>query len=186
MARFRKDPDPRFWRLNRSLAFDWRLAPYDIDQSKAHARGLRGIGVLDEDELAQIEAGLDRVRARMAEHGFEFEPADEDIHMAIERLLGEEIGPLAGKLHTGRSRNDQVATDVAMVVQAHSLRAIELCGAAMERLLALAETHRTGRCPATPTCSAPSRSTSATTCSPTSGCSPATSCASSSPSTAPA
>ena len=62
--------------------------------------------------------------------------------MAIERLLGEEIGPLAGKLHTGRSRNDQVATDVAMVVQAHSLRAIELCGAAMERLLGLAERHR--------------------------------------------
>ena len=122
--------------------FDWRLAPYDIDQSRAHARGLRGVGVLDDDELAQIEAGLDRVRARMAEHGFEFEAADEDIHMAIERLLGEEIGPLAGKLHTGRSRNDQVATDVAMVVQAHSLRAIELCGAAMERLLALAEAHR--------------------------------------------
>ena len=62
--------------------------------------------------------------------------------MAIERLLGEEIGPLAGKLHTGRSRNDQVATDVAMVVQVHSLQAIELCGAAMERLLALAERHR--------------------------------------------
>ena len=62
--------------------------------------------------------------------------------MAIERLLGEEIGPLAGKLHTGRSRNDQVATDVAMVVQAHSLRAIELAGAAMERLLELAERHR--------------------------------------------
>ena len=78
----------------------------------------------------------------MGEHGFEFEDADEDIHMAIERLLGEEIGPLAGKLHTGRSRNDQVATDVAMVVQAHSLRAIELAGAAMERLLELAERHR--------------------------------------------
>jgi argininosuccinate lyase len=78
----------------------------------------------------------------MLEHGFEFEEADEDIHMAVERLLAEEIGPLAGKLHTGRSRNDQVATDVAMVVQAHSLRAIELCGAAMERLLELAEAHR--------------------------------------------
>jgi argininosuccinate lyase len=142
MSRFRKEPDPRFWRLNRSLAFDSWLAPYDIDQSKAHARGLCGIGVLSEDELGQIEQGLVRVRARMAEHGFEFEPADEDIHMAIERLLGEEIGPLAGKLHTGRSRNDQVATDVAMVVQAHSLRATELCGAAMERLLALAEEHK--------------------------------------------
>jgi argininosuccinate lyase len=142
MARFRKDPDPRFWRLNRSLPFDWQLAIYDIDQSRAHARGLHGIGVLDAEELERMDAGLERVRARMAEHGFEFDPADEDIHMAIERLLGEEIGPLAGKLHTGRSRNDQVATDVAMVVQVHSLRAIELCGAAMERLLALAEAHR--------------------------------------------
>src|SRR4051812_48917350 len=141
MARFRKDPDPRFWRLNRSLPFDWQLAAYDLDQSRAHARGLERLGVLDGAELAEMEAGLDRVQARMAEHGFEFEDADEDIHMAIERLLGEEVGPLAGKLHTGRSRNDQVATDVALVVQAHSLRAIELCGAAMERLLALAEAH---------------------------------------------
>jgi len=142
MSRFRKDPDPRFWRLNRSLAFDWQLAPYDIDQSQAHARALRGIGVLDDGEVERIVAGLDRVRERIGEHGFEFEPADEDIHMAIERLLGEEIGPLAGKLHTGRSRNDQVATDVAMVVQAHSLRAIELAGAAMERLLQVAMRHR--------------------------------------------
>jgi argininosuccinate lyase len=142
MSRFRKPPDPRFWALNRSIEFDCRLAPYDLDQSQAHARGLQRIGVLDERELAEIDAGLERVRARMAGHGFEFDPADEDIHMAVERLLGEEIGPLAGKLHTGRSRNDQVATDVAMVVQAHSLRGIELCGGAMERLLALAEAHR--------------------------------------------
>jgi argininosuccinate lyase len=142
MSRFRKDPDPRFWRLNRSLEFDWRLAPYDIDQSQAHARGLCAIGVLDEEELGRICDGLDRVRERIGEHGFEFEDSDEDIHMAVERLLGEEIGPLAGKLHTGRSRNDQVATDVAMVVQAHSLRAIELAGATMARLLELAERHR--------------------------------------------
>ncbi len=142
MSRFRKDPDPRFWRLNRSIEFDWRLAPYDIDQSQAHARGLQEIGVLDAEELRQIDAGLEQVRQQMASHGFEFADSDEDIHMAIERLLGEAIGPLAGKLHTGRSRNDQVATDVAMVVQAHSLRAIELAGATMERLLELAERHR--------------------------------------------
>jgi argininosuccinate lyase len=142
MARFRKDPDPRFWQLNRSIEFDWRLAPYDIDQSQAHARGLLQVGVLDQDELDQIEAGLERVRTQMGEHGFQFAESDEDIHMAIERLLGEAIGPLAGKLHTGRSRNDQVATDVAMVVQAHSLRAIELAGVAMERLLDLAQRHR--------------------------------------------
>ena len=142
MSRFRKEPDPRFWALNRSLPFDWQLAAYDIDQSQAHARGLLGIGVLDEAELEQIDAGLERVRARMAEHGFAFEEADEDIHMAIERLLGDEIGPLAGKLHTGRSRNDQVATDVAMVVQVHSLQGIELCGNTMEQLLTLADAHR--------------------------------------------
>jgi argininosuccinate lyase len=142
MSRFRKDPDPRFWRLNRSIEFDWRLAPYDLDQSQAHARALNRLGVLDEGELKIVVAGLDAVRERIGRHGFEFEEADEDIHMAIERLLGDEIGPLAGKLHTGRSRNDQVATDVAMVVQAHSLRAIDLAGAAMERLHDLADRHR--------------------------------------------
>ncbi len=142
MSRFRKDPDPRFWRLNRSIEFDARLAPYDIDQSQAHARGLREIGVLDDDELERIVSGLENVRERIGQAGFSFDAADEDIHMAVERLLGEEIGPLAGKLHTGRSRNDQVATDVAMVVQAHSLRAIELLRAAMERLLEQAEAHR--------------------------------------------
>ena len=142
MSRFRKEPDLRFWRLNRSIEFDARLAPYDIDQSQVHARALHRIGVLDEGELERIESGLEDVGRRIGQAGFSFAAADEDIHMAIERLLGEEIGPLAGKLHTGRSRNDQVATDVAMAVQAHSLRAMELARATMERLLALAERHR--------------------------------------------
>jgi argininosuccinate lyase len=141
-SRFRKEPDPRFWRFNRSIEFDWRLAPYDIDQSQAHARGLQQLGLLSEEELEQIVGGLERVRERMTSHGFQFEEADEDVHMAVERLLGEEIGPLAGKLHTGRSRNDQVATDVAMVVQAHSLRAVDLLSAAMARLLEQAEAHK--------------------------------------------
>jgi len=142
MSRFGKEPDPRFWRLNRSIDFDWRLAPYDIDQSRAHARALRELGVLDADELERLDGGLTEVGAEMERGEFEFSGADEDIHMAIERRLGELIGPLAGKLHTGRSRNDQVATDVAMIVQSHSLRAIELAGAAMARLLELAERHR--------------------------------------------
>ena len=142
MPRFRKEPDLRFWRLNRSIEFDARLAPYDIDQSQVHARALHRLGVLDEDELKRIESGLEAVGRRIGQAGFSFAASDEDIHMAIERLLGEEIGPLAGKLHTGRSRNDQVATDVAMAVQAHSLRAMELARATMERLLELAERHR--------------------------------------------
>ncbi|MBS1678214.1 MAG: argininosuccinate lyase [Actinobacteria bacterium] len=141
-ARFRKDPDPRFWRMNRSLPFDWQLAPYDVLQSQAHARGLARIGVMTEAEAEEIAAGLDRVLARIEAPGFAFAESDEDIHMAIERLLGEEIGATAGKLHTGRSRNDQVATDIAMVVNAASHRAMRLCGAAMERLLGLAESHK--------------------------------------------
>ena len=140
-ARFRKEPDPRFWRMNRSLPFDWQLAPFDVLQSQAHARGLARIGVMTEAEAEEIAAGLDRVLARIEAPGFAFEESDEDIHMAIERLLGEEVGAVAGKLHTGRSRNDQVATDIAMVVKAASHRAMRLCGAAMEGLLALAETH---------------------------------------------
>ncbi|HEX4305572.1 MAG TPA: argininosuccinate lyase [Solirubrobacterales bacterium] len=140
-ARFRKAPDPRFWRMNRSLPFDWQLAPYDVLQSQAHARGLARIGVMSEAEAEEMAAGLDRVLARIEAPDFAFEESDEDIHMAIERLLGEEVGALAGKLHTGRSRNDQVATDIAMVVNAAARRAMRLCGAAMEGLLGLGETH---------------------------------------------
>ncbi|HKG35194.1 MAG TPA: argininosuccinate lyase [Solirubrobacterales bacterium] len=142
MARFGKEPDPRFWRLNRSVDFDWRLAPYDIDQSRAHAAALAALGVLDDAELRRLDEALDQVGEEMERGEFEFAEEDEDIHMAIERRLGDIVGTLAGKLHTGRSRNDQVATDLAMVVQSHSLRAIELLGAVMRRLLELAERHR--------------------------------------------
>ncbi len=142
MSRFHEEPDPRFWRLNRSIEFDWRLAPYDIDQSRAHARALLEMKVLTKGELATLDSGLEQVGGELERGEFEFEASDEDIHMAIERRLAEIAGPVAGKLHTGRSRNDQVATDVAMVVQSHSLRAIELLRGVMEELLGLAERHR--------------------------------------------
>jgi argininosuccinate lyase len=142
MTRFRKDPDPRFWRLNRSIEFDWRLAPYDIDQSRAHLRALRQVGVVSDDEMEELDRGLESVGGELERGEFRFQESDEDIHMAIERRLGELVGELAGKLHTGRSRNDQVATDVAMAVQSHSLRAIELLSATMLRLVDLAEGHR--------------------------------------------
>ena len=128
--------------MNRSLPFDWQLAPYDVLQSQAHARGLARIGVMTEAEAEEIAAGLDRVLARIEAPGFAFEESDEDIHMAIERLLGEEVGAVAGKLHTGRSRNDQVATDIAMVVKRRLARG--RCGSAARRWSAcsrLAETH---------------------------------------------
>ncbi|MFA9400871.1 MAG: argininosuccinate lyase, partial [Acidobacteriota bacterium] len=141
MSRFREDPDPRFWRLNRSIEFDRHLAPYDIAQSRAHARALSRIGVITEPELAELDRALAGAGAELESGEFEFVPGDEDIHMAIERRLGELIGELAGKLHTGRSRNDQVATDICLAVIDRSARSRALIAAVMARLLDLAEVH---------------------------------------------
>src|SRR3954467_4300501 len=142
MGRFAEDQDPLFRRINSSVSFDWRLASFDIEQSKAHARALTRLGVLDDDELPQISNGLDSVAAELDGSDFEFREDDEDIHMAIERRLTEVIGPLGGKLHTARSRNDQVATDLALLVRAHAARAIALLESLMEALVAQAEAHR--------------------------------------------
>jgi argininosuccinate lyase len=148
MARFGEDQDPLFRRINSSISFDWRLASFDIEQSKAHARALGRLGVLDEEELAQITEGLGKVGAELDAGSFEFREDDEDIHMAIERRLTELIGPLGGKLHTARSRNDQVATDLALLVRAHAARAIALLESLMDTLLAQAEAHRDWPAPA--------------------------------------
>ena len=127
MCRFREPQDPLFRELNTSVGFDHRLAPYDIEQSLAHARMLARVGIIADEELAEIERGLAAVRDEIESDGFVVQPDDEDIHMAIERRLTEMVGPVGGKLHTARSRNDQVATDVAMFVRAHSLSASASC-----------------------------------------------------------
>ncbi len=142
MSRFGEGQDPLFRRINSSISFDWRLASFDVEQSKAHARALTRLGVLDDDELAKIAEGLERVGGELEQGSFEFREDDEDIHMAIERRLTELIGPLGGKLHTARSRNDQVATDLALLVRAHAARAIALLESLMEALLGQAEAHR--------------------------------------------
>jgi argininosuccinate lyase len=142
MSRFGEEQDPLFRRINASISFDWRLAPFDIEQSKAHAGALAKLGVLDDGELGEITEGLDRVRDELEQRRFEFREEDEDIHMAIERRLTELIGPLGGKLHTARSRNDQVATDLALLVRSHSARAIALLETLMETLVGLADRHR--------------------------------------------
>ena len=148
MSRFGEDQDPLFRRINSSISFDRRLAPFDVAQSKAHARALARLGVLDDGELGQITEGLDQVGAELDAGRFEFREDDEDIHMAIERRLTELIGPLGGKLHTARSRNDQVATDLALLVRAHAARAIALLESLMETLIVLAEAHRDWPAPA--------------------------------------
>ena len=123
MSRFRDPQDPLFQALNSSIAFDYRLAPYDLEQSLAHARMLARSGIITETDLARDRARASRRCARRSTtDSFVVDPGDEDIHMAIERRLTELIGPVGGKLHTARSRNDQVATDVAMLVRAPRAR----------------------------------------------------------------
>src|ERR687895_1689154 len=98
-------------------------------------------GIITDGHPATIGRGLDAVRAEIDADTFVVDEQDEDIHMAIERRLTEIAGPVGGKLHTARSRNDQVATDVAMLVRAHSLEARTLLHALMSTLVELAERH---------------------------------------------
>ena len=112
-GRFAEPMDPRLDRLNRSLPVDRRLWREDLATNRAWVLALERCGVLGAAERATVVAGLARVEAALAA-GAADAAADEDIHSLVERLLGEAIGPLAGKLHTGRSRNDQMATDLRL------------------------------------------------------------------------
>ena len=113
-GRFSGKLDPQAWALNTSLGFDRRLALQDVRGSIAWAQALEKAGVLIHEECTQICAGLQTIQGEFESQEFAFQENDEDIHTAVERRLGELIGPAAGKLHTGRSRNDQVATDLRL------------------------------------------------------------------------
>jgi len=112
-GRFALGPAEALDALNRSLPVDHRLWPQDVTASKAWVHALGRCGVLSAEEEAQLLDGLDRVAERLADGAAAGAP-DEDVHTLVERLLYEEVGPAAGKLHTGRSRNDQVATDLRL------------------------------------------------------------------------
>jgi argininosuccinate lyase len=140
MSRFSDSQDPVFRAINSSLELDRRLAPYDVAQSLAHVRMLARAGVLTEDERATLEDGLEQVRSEVEADGLR-NADDEDVHLAIERRLTELVGPVGGKLQTGRSRNDQVATDLAMFVRAHALAASDAALSLMEALVEVAERH---------------------------------------------
>jgi argininosuccinate lyase len=109
-GRFEGGPDAALMAFTESLSFDVRLASWDVRGSTAHVRGLARIGLLTDDERDTIVAALDRTGEELAGGTFRFEPSDEDVHTAIERRVTELAGSVGGKLHTGRSRNDQVAT----------------------------------------------------------------------------
>ncbi|MCI0519525.1 MAG: argininosuccinate lyase [Chloroflexi bacterium] len=135
-GRFSGKLDPAAWELNASLPFDRRMADQDVRGSLAWAGALQRAGVITEDEREQLCAGLLAIQEEFQQGSFVFEESDEDIHTAVERRLGELIGALAGKLHTGRSRNDQVATDFRLWVLDHLP---QLDGALREMQTALVE-----------------------------------------------
>jgi argininosuccinate lyase len=141
VSRFHEPQDPDFRRLNTSLGFDRRLWPQDLAQSRAHASMLAAQGIIDVADRDALHAGLDAVERELAEERFPFRDDDEDIHMAIERRLTEIAGPVGGKLHTARSRNDQVVTDLAMYTRERAAVAQEALTALMKVLLARAEEH---------------------------------------------
>jgi argininosuccinate lyase len=113
-GRFEQPIDPYMDQLNKSIGFDARLWEVDIIASQAYANAICEAGILSEAERDQIINGLEKVFEEWDEGRFQLRPEDEDIHTAVERRLTELIGPVAGKLHTGRSRNDQVATDLRL------------------------------------------------------------------------
>jgi argininosuccinate lyase len=136
-GRFSGGPADALSRLSMSVHFDWRLAPYDLLASQAHARVLHRAGLLDDHELQRLRVALDELD-HDARHGlFRPAPEDEDVHTALERGLLERVGALGGKLRAGRSRNDQVATDLRLYLRDHARqvvsRVVELETALMEQ-----------------------------------------------------
>jgi argininosuccinate lyase len=113
-GRFGGETDPRVEAFTESISFDARLAPYDVAGSKAHATMLAAVGLLTNDERDAIVANLDEIAGEIARGEFPFTAALEDVHMHVESALIERIGDVGRKLHTGRSRNDQVSTDLRL------------------------------------------------------------------------
>jgi argininosuccinate lyase len=141
MSRFSEPQDPAFRELNTSLGFDQRLWPHDVAQSRAHARMLAAQGIISVGDRDALLTGLDAVEAELRGGTFPFQPDDEDIHMAVERRLTEIVGAVGGKLHTARSRNDQVATDVALFTREAAEAAVDAIALLQRTVIDVAEAH---------------------------------------------
>jgi argininosuccinate lyase len=122
-GRFRQRTDPGVERFSASLHFDRALARYDIQGSIAHAEMLGRVGIISAEDAATLVGGLQRIAREIEADEFPFDPALEDIHMNVEARLRTLVGPVAGRLHSARSRNDQVATDLALYLRDASLAA---------------------------------------------------------------
>ncbi|KAF0102917.1 MAG: argininosuccinate lyase [bacterium] len=140
-GRFSEPVSERVKRYTASIPFDWRLAPFDIQGSLAHAAMLHKVGVLSAQDLADIRRGLGEILADFEAGRFTWNLDDEDIHFNIERALTKKVGDAGKRLHTGRSRNDQVATDVRLWLRDAIDRIQALLRAARLALLEMAERH---------------------------------------------
>jgi argininosuccinate lyase len=138
-GRFSSEPDAQAWAFNRSLAVDQLLAQQDVQASQAWAHALQTAGLLTPEEGSAICTGLQAIADEFSAGSFVFQDSDEDIHTAVERRLGELIGALAGKLHTGRSRNDQVVTDFRLWLMEQIPMIDQAIGAVQNALLQRAE-----------------------------------------------
>jgi argininosuccinate lyase len=141
-GRFGASPAEAFERLNASIPFDIRLAPYDVRGSIAHARMLGARGLLSEKESTTLVGGLEAVLREVEEGEFSWDLSDEDVHTAVERRLRELVGDVALKLHTGRSRNDQVTLDLHLFARDAAAWISEGVLDAMRTLVEAAETNR--------------------------------------------
>ncbi|WP_101846381.1 argininosuccinate lyase [Halobacillus sp. Marseille-P3879] len=140
-GRFTKPTDKLVEEYTSSIGFDVKLVLQDIQGSKAHVKMLGKCSIITEEEAAQITEGLQSIEKKIENEEVEFSVEDEDIHMNIEKLLIEEIGPVGGKLHTGRSRNDQVATDMHLYLKEKTNQLIGLVEAVQKALADQAEHH---------------------------------------------
>jgi argininosuccinate lyase len=140
-GRFGAAPAEALARLSASVDVDWRLAAYDLRASRAHARVLHRAGLLDAAELAGLLAALDELEGAVLDGTFRADAADEDVHTALERGLVERLGPLGGKLRAGRSRNDQVATDLRLYLRDTARAVVRAVGGLETALVDQAERH---------------------------------------------
>ncbi|WP_106398606.1 argininosuccinate lyase [Actinocorallia populi] len=146
-GRFEGGPSDALARLSVSVQFDWRLAPYDLMGSRAHARVLNRAGLLDDDELTRMLGAIDDLEQACASGEFRPTVADEDVHTALERGLLERLGSLGGKLRAGRSRNDQVATDLRLYLRDHVRRIVSRLVELQTSLIGQAEANMGVACP---------------------------------------
>ena len=137
-GRFSTGPAEAVKKFTESVSFDWRLYKHDIAGSIAHAKGLAKVGILTKAEAGKIVRGLRAIEKKIEAGTFEWNPDAEDVHMNIEAALG----PVGRKLHTARSRNDQVATDLRLWVRDARVQAVHACRALMRALVTLAEKNR--------------------------------------------